>query len=59
MYRVRFAAAVAAGTLRRCAVHRVWYSSHESFLSGTSSVYVDQMYDAWKKDPNSVHAVSN
>ncbi|XP_065910011.1 2-oxoglutarate dehydrogenase complex component E1-like isoform X2 [Dysidea avara] len=59
MYRVRFAAAVAAGTLRRCAVHRVWYSSHESFLSGTSSVYVDQMYDAWKKDPNSVHASWN
>lgn len=27
----------------------------DSFLSGSSSVYVDQMYDAWRQDPKSVH----
>jgi 2-oxoglutarate dehydrogenase E1 component len=27
----------------------------ESFLAGSNSVYVDQMYSAWKKDPKSVH----
>lgn len=28
----------------------------DSFLSGSSSVYVEQMYDAWSRDPTSVHA---
>lgn len=27
-----------------------------SFLSGSNSVYVDSMYSAWQRDPNSVHA---
>lgn len=27
----------------------------DSFLSGSSSIYVDQMYDAWRQDPKSVH----
>jgi len=27
----------------------------ETFLSGSSSNYVEQMHDAWKKDPKSVH----
>lgn len=27
----------------------------EPFLSGSSSVYVEQMYESWEKDPNSVH----
>eukprot|EP01041_Mallomonas_annulata_P010258 gene10258-21403_t len=27
----------------------------DSFLSGSSSLYVEQMYDAWRKDPQSVH----
>lgn len=27
----------------------------ESFLSGTNSEYVEQMYEAWKKNPTSVH----
>lgn len=27
----------------------------ESFLNGTSAYYIEQMYDSWKKDPNSVH----
>ena len=30
----------------------------EPFLSGSSSVYVEMMYDAWQKDPNSVHKVA-
>lgn len=32
------------------------FSTPDSFLSGSSAVYVDQMYSAWKKDPASVHA---
>ena len=28
----------------------------ESFANGTNSVYFDQMYEQWKRDPNSVHA---
>ena len=36
---------------------RVFLSSKvDSFLSGSSSVYVEQMYDAWRTDPKSVHA---
>ena len=31
-------------------------SNQESFLSGSSSIYAEQMYDSWKKDPSSVHA---
>jgi len=27
----------------------------ENFLDGTSAAYVEQMYDAWRKDPSSVH----
>jgi len=27
----------------------------ESFMNGSSSVYVEQMYDSWRSDPNSVH----
>lgn len=30
--------------------------NQESFLNGTSSIYAEQMYDQWKKDPSSVHA---
>jgi len=28
----------------------------DSFLSGSSSLYVEQMYDLWKQDPKSVHS---
>ena len=28
----------------------------DNFANGTSAVYVDQMYDMWRDDPNSVHA---
>ncbi|TMS38900.1 hypothetical protein L596_005524 [Steinernema carpocapsae] len=27
----------------------------ESFINGTSSMYVEQMYDSWRSDPSSVH----
>ena len=29
---------------------------YESFLSGNASNYVEDMYEAWKEDPSSVHA---
>lgn len=29
--------------------------AQEPFLNGSSSVYVEEMYNAWVKDPNSVH----
>lgn len=31
-------------------------ATSESFLSGTSSVYAEQMYEQWRHDPASVHA---
>lgn len=30
----------------------------EPFLNGSSSVYIEEMYNAWLVDPKSVHAVS-
>ena len=30
----------------------------EPFLNGSSSIYVEEMYNAWLLDPKSVHAVS-
>ncbi|VDD86985.1 unnamed protein product [Enterobius vermicularis] len=27
----------------------------EPFMNGTSGIYIEQMYESWKKDPNSVH----
>lgn len=30
----------------------------EPFLSGSSSTYVEEMYLAWQRDPNSVHKVN-
>ena len=27
----------------------------DSFMSGSNSVYVEQMYDSWRRDPSSVH----
>jgi len=29
----------------------------EPFLNGSSSIYVEEMYNAWLQDPKSVHAV--
>ncbi|KII63499.1 2-oxoglutarate dehydrogenase, mitochondrial [Thelohanellus kitauei] len=28
---------------------------HASFLSGANASYIDELFDEWKKDPNSVH----
>jgi len=37
-------------------VHKRYDSStYESFLNGTSATYVEEMYEAWKADPTSVH----
>ena len=29
--------------------------AHESYLSGSSSSYMDEMFEAWSRDPKSVH----
>lgn len=42
------------------AVYDRKYSSHaatEPFLNGSSSSYVEEMYNAWLQDPHSVHVV--
>ena len=31
-------------------------AAQESFLSGSSGAYVEDMYEAWAHDPSSVHA---
>jgi hypothetical protein len=31
----------------------------EPFLNGSSTAYVEEMYNAWLRDPASVHAVSS
>jgi len=36
-------------------IQRALSSKADSFLSGASAVYVEQMYAAWMKDPSSVH----
>lgn len=33
-------------------------ASAEPFLNGSSATYVEDMYNAWLKDPASVHSVS-
>ena len=30
--------------------------AHESYLSGSSANYVEEMYEQWAYDPSSVHA---
>ena len=30
--------------------------SNDSFINGTSGIYVERMFENWKKDPTSVHA---
>lgn len=35
------------------------YVATEPFLNGSSSSYVEEMYNAWLQDPHSVHVVSN
>ena len=36
---------------------RLTSGTAEPFLSGTSSVYIEQMYETWRQDPHSVHKV--
>lgn len=48
------APAICAATVRKYNVP----VSQEPFLNGTSSTYVEDMYNAWLADPNSVHSVS-
>ena len=31
-------------------------SSQEAYLNASSSTYVEEMYEAWARDPKSVHA---
>ena len=33
-------------------------SAAEPFMNGSSSAYIEDMFEAWQKDPNSVHKVS-
>ena len=44
----------------RHALQTVFKSSAaaEPFLNGSSSTYVEEMYESWKQDPSSVHRVS-
>lgn len=34
-------------------------ASAEPFLNGSSSIYVEEMYNSWLEDPKSVHKVRN
>lgn len=38
---------------------RKYASSSDSFLQTNNATYVDEMYDAWRKDPSSVHVSWN
>uniref|UniRef100_A0A158R4I5 2-oxoglutarate dehydrogenase, mitochondrial n=1 Tax=Syphacia muris TaxID=451379 RepID=A0A158R4I5_9BILA len=59
MYRARLLTRV---PMQRCV--RQWTirrlsgaeNTAEPFMNGTSTVYIEQMYESWKKDPNSVHS---
>lgn len=33
-------------------------ASAESFLNGSSGVYIEEMYESWLNDPSSVHKVA-
>ena len=41
-------------------IARNYASAHvaEPFLNGSTSVYIEEMYNAWLADPTSVHKVS-
>lgn len=52
------------GMLKQHSLHSPWHlvkyysiggKNSEDFLQGTSTNYVEQMYDAWLHDPSSVH----
>ncbi|PFH32870.1 putative 2-oxoglutarate dehydrogenase e1 component [Besnoitia besnoiti] len=56
--RLAFRSAVARAFSSRAAAADASLAS-ESFLTGTSAPYVEQMYRAWQKDPAAVHASWN
>lgn len=37
-------------------LHKPLSAQTDNFVNGTSAVYIDQLYDQWQEDPNSVHA---
>ena len=41
-----------AATLRKHTLNRALSTKVDSFLSGSSSVYIEQMYDSWRKEPS-------
>lgn len=41
-----------------CRRHQHGNAAAEPFISGTTSSYVEEMYNAWLRDPTSVHIVS-
>ena len=47
----------AASSHRVAARHYSSALAAEPFLNGTSSTYVEDMYEAWQQDPTSVHKV--
>ena len=55
MYRVGRVVPRHIGWLLRCSSTSV---TAEPFLNGSSSSYVEAMYESWQKDPSSVHKVS-
>lgn len=48
----------ARGLTTSAQVYRSTAAAAEPFLNGSSSVYVEEMYNAWLADPKSVHPVS-
>ena len=48
----------ARSTLLKCAgILRKSTAAAEPFLNGSSSSYIDEMYESWQQDPTSVHKV--
>ncbi|KJH49248.1 oxoglutarate dehydrogenase (succinyl-transferring), E1 component [Dictyocaulus viviparus] len=47
---------VVSATTQACYQSTISVVNQEPFMNATSSMYIEQMYDAWKKDPKSVHA---
>lgn len=41
-----------------CLARVMSIQAQESFLNGSSSTYIEEMYNRWTEDPKSVHAVS-
>lgn len=46
-------------TLKTSTIRRSLATGQDDFLSTQNASYIDEMYDAWKKDPSSVHVSWN